>query len=93
MIGLIEELYPACRWFLSDARDRFSAPITVFGPLRATIYVGQMYFVFNSTEHIRALTAHFDGLIRAAKIQPPSVIDLLHDLLAELDGRAAKGWA
>lgn len=89
MIGLVEELYPAFRWFLYDARDRYSAPITVFGPMRATIYVGQMYFVFNSTEHIRALTAHFDGLIRAAKIQPPAVADFLRTLVAELDG--AKG--
>jgi transcriptional regulator with XRE-family HTH domain len=93
MIELIEELYPAFRWFLYDARDRFSAPITVFGPMRATIYVGQMYFVFNSTEHIRALTAHFDGLIRAAKIQPPSVIDLMRDLLEELERGDAKGRA
>jgi transcriptional regulator with XRE-family HTH domain len=91
MIELVEELYPAFRWFLYDARDRFSTPITVFGPLRATIYVGQMYFVFNSTEHIRALTAHFDGLIRAAKIQPPAVADLLRGLLAELDRGAPKG--
>jgi len=93
MIGLVEELYPAFRWFLYDAHDRYSAPITVFGPMRATIYVGQMYFVFNSTEHIRALTAHFDELIRAARIQPPSVPDFLRNLLKELEESMAAGKA
>jgi transcriptional regulator with XRE-family HTH domain len=89
MIALMDELYPTFRWFLYDARDRYSVPITVFGPLRATIYVGQMYMVFNSTEHIRALTAHFDELIRAAKVQPPDVPPFLGRLLDEIDGAAA----
>jgi transcriptional regulator with XRE-family HTH domain len=89
MISLMDELYPTFRWFLYDARDRYSVPITVFGPLRATIYVGQMYMVFNSTEHIRALTAHFDELIRAARVQPPDVPPFLQRLLDELDGPEA----
>ncbi|MEX0808640.1 MAG: helix-turn-helix transcriptional regulator [Dongiaceae bacterium] len=90
MIALMDELYPTFRWFLYDARDRYSVPITVFGPLRATIYIGQMYMVFNSTEHIRALTAHFDELIRAAKVQPPDVPPFLRRLLDELDGTEAE---
>ncbi len=45
-------------------------PYTVFGPMRAAIYVGDMYFVFTSTEHIRELTRHFDNLIRSARCQP-----------------------
>lgn len=84
MIALADELYPTFRWFLFDLREHYSAPITVFGPQRAVIYIGQMYFVFNSTEHIRALTQHFDGLIRAAIIQPTQVGDMLRGLLAEL---------
>jgi transcriptional regulator with XRE-family HTH domain len=84
MIQLLEELYPTFRWFLYDGRQRYSAPVTIFGPLRAAIYLGQMYFVFNSTEHIRALTDHFDGLIRGAVVQPPEVPNLLRRLRATL---------
>lgn len=87
MIKLIDELYPTFRWFLYDGVRRFSVPLTVFGPKRAAIYVGHMYLVFNSTEHIRVLTGHFDGLIRAAIVQPPAVTALLRRLLAELNRR------
>jgi transcriptional regulator with XRE-family HTH domain len=87
MIQLLEELYPTFRWFLYDGVQRFSVPLTVFGPKRAAIYVGHMYLVFNSTEHIRVLTQHFDGLIRVAVVQPPEVAGLLRRLLAELDQR------
>jgi transcriptional regulator with XRE-family HTH domain len=86
MIELTGELYPALRWFLYDSRNCFSAPITVFGPKRAVVYVGQTYFVFNSLEHIRHLSKHFDELIRAAVVQPPAVGALLRQLLAELEG-------
>lgn len=87
MIRLIDELYPTFRWFLYDGVRRFSVPLTVFGPKRAAIYVGHMYLVFNSTEHIRVLTEHFDNLIRAAIVQPPKVSALLRRLLAELNER------
>ncbi len=83
MIELVDELYPSFRWFLFDGLKRFSAPLTIFGPRRAAIYVGQMYFVFNSTEHIRVLAKHFDGLIRAAVVQPPEIGALLGRLLDE----------
>ena len=85
MIRLIEELYPTFRWFLYDGVRRYSVPLTVFGPKRAAIYVGNMYLVFTGTEHIRVLTQHFDDLIRAAIVQPPDVAKLLRRLLAELD--------
>jgi hypothetical protein len=95
MIKLIDELYPTFRWFLYDGRQRFSAPLTVFGQRRAVIYVGHMYLVFNSTEHIRVLTQHFDSLIRAAIVQPPEVGNFLRRLLAEQDtgDRHSKGKA
>ncbi len=44
-----------------------------------------MYFGFNTTEHIRVLTSHFDNLIRAAVVQPPSVGALLRRLLDGFD--------
>ncbi len=91
MTVLLDELYPTFRWFLFDGLQRYSVPLTIFGPKRAAVYVGNMYFVFNSTEHIRVLTRHFDDLIRAAVIQPPDVIEFLEGLLRELEpgpGRA-----
>jgi transcriptional regulator with XRE-family HTH domain len=84
MIELADELYPSVRWFLYDSRNRYSAPFTVFGPRRAVLYVGQMYFVFNSADHIRYLTKHFDDLIRAAVMQPPETLALLKRLHKEL---------
>lgn len=89
MIDLIDELYPTFRWFLYDGVQRYCIPLTIFGPKRAAIYVGHMYLVFNSTEHIRVLTANFDDLIRAAVVQPREITGLLRRLLAELDAKEA----
>ena len=89
MIRLTDELYPTFRWFLYDGVLRFSVPLTLFGPKRAAIYIGHMYLVINSTEHIRVLTQHFDNLIRAAIVQPHEISDLLRRLLAEL-GQSGK---
>jgi len=85
MIALLDELYPSYRVFLFDALTHFSAPFTVFGPRRAAVYIGQMYLVFNTTEHIRVLSRHFDNLIRAAVTQPPEVPALLARLAAEIE--------
>jgi transcriptional regulator with XRE-family HTH domain len=77
LIKLVDELYPSFRWFFYDSRHCYSAPFTVFGPKRAVIYVGQMYWVFNSVEHIRVLTSHFEDLIRAAVVQPHETVSFL----------------
>jgi transcriptional regulator with XRE-family HTH domain len=69
----VEELYPALRWFLYDDRHRYSVPVIVFGPKRAVIFTGQMYLVFNSTEHVQLFTQHFDDLVRAAVVQPTEI--------------------
>jgi len=69
MARLLDELYPRLRLYLFDLRERYAAPYTIFGPLRAVLYVGQSYFVFTSSEHVRALTRHFDDLVRAAVVQ------------------------
>jgi transcriptional regulator with XRE-family HTH domain len=68
MADLLEELYPTFRLFLYDQLRNYSIPYTVFGPQRAAIFVGEMYLVLNATEHIRALTRHFDNLIRRAVV-------------------------
>jgi transcriptional regulator with XRE-family HTH domain len=77
---LTAELYPGMRWFLFDGLSLHSVPVTIFGPLRVAIYIGQMYFVFNTTEHIRVLTRHFDDLIRHAVVQSHELSRFAADL-------------
>jgi transcriptional regulator with XRE-family HTH domain len=83
MIKLTEELYPRFRWSLYDGLRHFSVPVTVFGPQRAVVYVGQLYFVFNMTDHIRVLASHFDGLVKEAVTQPTDMPAFLRELLRE----------
>lgn len=84
MAELLEELYPTLRWFFFDGLERYSSPLTIFGPLRAALYLGDMFLVFRSNEHIRVLTEHFDGLIRAAIVQPHQTKDVILRLRKEL---------
>ncbi len=84
MIRLAEELYPTLRIYLFDGLTHFSAPYTVFGPMRAAVYIGQLYFVINTQEHVRVLTRHFDDLIRAATVQANEVATFLSGLRAEI---------
>jgi transcriptional regulator with XRE-family HTH domain len=87
-VEILESLYPSYRLFLFDGRERFSVPYTVFGPKRVAIYVGDMYFVFSSTEHIKELTRHFDDLICSARIQPNDSPAFVRKLIARV-GRDA----
>lgn len=68
MARLLDDLYPSFRLYLYDGRMRYSIPYTIFGSLRAAIYVGDMYLVMNATQPIHTLTRHFDNLIRAADV-------------------------
>jgi len=77
MRQLIQELYPALRLFLYDDRQRYSVPLIVFGPKRSVIYCGQMYLVFNATEHVQLFTQHFDDLVRSAVVQPTDIASFL----------------
>ena len=80
LISLIEELYPTLRLYLFDGLTHFSVPYTIFGPKRVALYAGQMYFVFNTSEHIRVLTRHFDDLVRAAVVNSAETGDYLREL-------------
>lgn len=80
MRALSAELYPTFRWFLYSGRSRYCVPVTIFGRQRAAVYVGEMYFVFNTTDHILALIGQFDDLIRAAIVQPPDLPGFIDDL-------------
>lgn len=65
---LAEQLYPRLRLCLYDGRQMFSAPVTIFGPQAALIYLGQHYMVYRDPARVEALTGHFDALVRGAEI-------------------------
>jgi hypothetical protein len=82
MIDLVQELYPALRWSLFDGRERYAAPVTIFGTQRAALYLGNQYFVFTAEEPVHALLRGFDDLVRLAVVQPnevPRVLTRLRD--------------
>jgi transcriptional regulator with XRE-family HTH domain len=64
--ALHDQLYPKLRVFLFDARKLWSAPITVFGPLLAVVYLGRHYLAFRDIERVDAISRHFDQLVREA---------------------------
>ena len=63
-----------------DARQLYSAPITIFGPLLAVVYLGRNYLAFRDTERVTALTTHFDQLVREANVSARSVPAWLAEL-------------
>lgn len=85
MAATCRELYPSLIFHLFDLRNTYSAPFTVFGPQRATLYIGSLFFVFTATEHVRALNRRFDDLVRAAVVQPPDVPALFQSLADGID--------
>ena len=84
---LTGELYPTLRWFLFDGLQRYASPVTIFGPLRASLYVGQLYLVLTASTHVRRLCEHFDDLIRGAVVQPPDVPRFVRELRQEVERR------
>ncbi|MCB8838005.1 helix-turn-helix domain-containing protein [Aurantimonas sp. VKM B-3413] len=66
---LTEELYPSLRLYLFDRKKLFSSPLTVFGPLQATVYVGRFHLIFRERRQVMELTRHFDGLVREADFE------------------------
>ena len=81
MSELTDELYPTLRWFLFDGLQRYAVPVTIFGPQRAALYLGQMFLVLSSSEHVRTLTRQFDDLIRGAVVHPNEISHYLGELL------------
>lgn len=68
MRQLHAQLYPSIRVYLFDARRLWSAPLTVFGPLVAVIYLGQHYLAFRDSDRVRLLSSQFDLLVREAHV-------------------------
>ena len=81
MIELNEELYPGFRWFLYDGKQTYSISLTIFGPMRVSLFLGKLYIIVNNIDHIRKITDRFDDLIRKAVIHPHEIGDFLQGLL------------
>lgn len=86
--ALYDQLYPRLRLYVFDARRLFSAPVTIFGPLLAVVYLGRQYIAFRDRERVTEITAHFDGLIRAADTGARDFPSLLKTLRAEVNETA-----
>ena len=78
---LSRQLYPRLRICLFDARRLYSAPMTIFGPLQAVVYIGSNFMAFHDTERVRAMTTHFDELVREASVPARGVPDHIAGLL------------
>jgi transcriptional regulator with XRE-family HTH domain len=76
-----DQLFPSLRLFLYDARTVFSAPLTVFGPRLAVIYVGRHYVAFRDRERVQAMSRHFDWLVREATVSDRAFAALVRDAL------------
>ncbi|NHB78515.1 helix-turn-helix domain-containing protein [Rhodobacter calidifons] len=68
LMALCDQLYPSLRVCLFDARKLFSAPVTIFGPLLAVIYLGRHYLAFRDSARIETISQHFDFLVREAEV-------------------------
>ena len=77
LLDVAQQLYPRLRIYLFDARRVYSAPVTIFGPLLAVLYIGRNYLAFRDTERVQALTGHFDHLVREAAITARELPDFL----------------
>jgi transcriptional regulator with XRE-family HTH domain len=79
-ILLTEQLYPSLRLYLFDARRVFSAPVTIFGPLLAVVYLGRHYLAFRDSARVESISQHFDWLVKEAAFSARDVPDHLRAL-------------
>ena len=80
MAATCAEVYPTLRLHLFDGRAAFAAPFTVFGRIRAALYLGDAYLVVTAAEQVGALTRLFDSLVRRAVVGPERVHETLYAL-------------
>lgn len=84
LITLAQSLYPALRLYVFDARRQWSAPVTVFGPALAVVYLGQDYLCFREPAHVARIGAHVDWLVRGALTGARETPNLLMGLRDDL---------
>ncbi len=77
---LYRQLYPALRIYVFDARRVFSAPVTIFGPLLAVLYLGRHYIAFRDSARVAGFSSHFDWLVREAELGAREFPDFLDRL-------------
>ena len=80
MAATCAETYPTLRLHLFDGRTAFAAPFTVFGRIRAAVYLGEAYLVVTSAEQVGALSRLFDSLVSRAIVDPVRVHERLNAL-------------
>lgn len=80
LIELLDQLYPSLRLHIFDARRVYSAPLTVFGPLLAVLYLGRYYLAFRDSDRVDSFTHQFDWLVREATIGSREVTGYLRQL-------------
>ncbi len=87
-LELYDQYFPSLRVFLFDARQVYSAPITVYGPLLAVVYLGQNYIAFRESRRVKTFTRHFDGLVREAVVDARQFPNKLRALKDDISGRS-----
>lgn len=80
MATICDDHYPSLRLHLYDGSVEFSAPFTVFGRMRAAVYVGGAYISVTGVEDVRYFTKRFDALVRKALVPPDRVHETLRAL-------------
>ena len=75
--AMCRDYYPALRLYLFDAKKVYSAPLAIFGPLLALVYVGQFYLVFRRRQQVIAFSQHFDEVVRRAEVDARHVPDFI----------------
>jgi transcriptional regulator with XRE-family HTH domain len=80
MAATCAEVFPTLRLHLFDGRTTFAAPFTVFGRIRAALYLGEAYLVVTSTDQVAALSRLFDNLVRRSLVGPERVQETLYAL-------------
>lgn len=84
--ALYRQLYPGLRIYVFDARRVFSAPVTVFGPLLAVLYLGRHYIAFRDSARVAGFAQHFDWLVREAESGARDFPAILDRLAASIAG-------
>jgi transcriptional regulator with XRE-family HTH domain len=80
LVAACRDLYPSLRLYFFDARKVFSAPITVFGPIMAIVYIGRYYLSFRGEERVRSMTRQFDWLLRECAVDARASADFIAGL-------------
>jgi transcriptional regulator with XRE-family HTH domain len=83
MAKLSDELYPTFRLLLFDGVKNYSSPFTVFGPRRASVYLGEAYLVLNAKDAVASLARRFDNLVREAVVHAHEIPAHSHELIAD----------